>query len=111
VTAQNRKHIRIKYPREERAGFFYLGKRHSIVDISQSGMKVVGTDAYQIGQKIAGEIHLLTQKVVPVTGTVVRRVGDLVMVEFRGIIDRNLMKDEVDYIISRFGGFSEADPH
>ena len=102
---EKRKHFRIKYPVDVRPFLVLMGKRFQVIDISESGLKFKSLDGagLKVGSALEGEIDFAQRQKYQFKGTIVRAVGDLLMVQFDQHCPQDVLKKEADYLIERFG--------
>jgi hypothetical protein len=111
MTHEQRRHFRIKYPVQSRAQLEIEFNQYPIVDISHSGFKFIGGKKFAVGFEFTGSIQFCTGDKIKIKGSVVRIVGDLVMVSLSGEISLKVLENEAQCLIQKFGKVDSAPVH
>lgn len=113
MSVENRRHFRIKYPPEDRPKLEIAGQLLPVVDLSESGLKLIGNPNFRPGmrQEIKGRLIFFDNTAEQVQGQVVRLVGDFVMVTLKKPIPVARLRIEADRLIARYGEVQQAKPH
>lgn len=113
MSFDKRRHFRIKYPSQERPKFEVPGHTLAVVDLSESGIKMIGNPRFRPGlrQSISGRLVFADQTTEIIEGTVVRLVGDFIMIGLKKNISLARLRAEADRLIARYGNVEQAKAH
>lgn len=113
MSYEKRRHFRIKYPIPERPKFEVSGHTLVVVDLSESGIKIIGNPNFRpkIRQTITGRLIFADQSTELLEGTVVRLVGDFIMLGLKKHISIDRLRVEADRLITRYGNVEQAKAH
>lgn len=113
MSYDDRRHFRIKYPPEERPKLEVANQLFPVVDLSESGLKLISNLKFQpsLRQDLKGILIFSDGSREAVEGRVVRLVGDFVMITFKQLISINRLRIEADRLIARYGSVQQAKIH
>lgn len=105
MSRNRRKSIRLKYPIKDRPQIGIKGRGYPIIDISLTGMKFRYTAGISVpkGTQIEAPVQFGDRAQLTIKGTVVRVLGDLIMINFAKPIDRKILSKEADYLLEKYG--------
>ncbi len=114
MTAEDRKHFRMKYPPTDRPTLETPVGVFDVIDISESGLKFKASPNLPIKPKQSFPFHLYfgnRSALQNITGKIVRNVGDLFMIQFDKPIPRNILAQEADRLLATYGEIKTPDPY
>lgn len=103
---EKRKHFRIKYPKQDRPTTYLRGRPCPTVDLSASGMKIQCPFKIAKGSRVEGTIDFDGRSKHRFQGLVVRAMGDLIMIQFDALVKVDLLREEADYLLKRYGSLA-----
>ena len=101
---QRREHFRIEFPSSERPSIIVNGRSHSVIDLSEQGIKVHWTnhDLPLIGNPLYGVVVFTDGSKVDIQGKVIRASGAIVIVNLTQGIPYPKMLAEQRRLIQKY---------
>lgn len=106
MSQDKRRQIRIKYPRHDRPRVRFGSRECPVLDLSASGMKFRSLVRIKKGTRLELDVIFGDRRRLAGGCTVVRTLGDLIMVHFDTNIEQEFLRKEADYLLDRYGSIA-----